>query len=79
MIKFLETEIVDKLCVSASSGFVYRQKNNILFDPGRLKLMLFDEHDQTPSDGIWLIPFIAHPEIDPVNRVSNFLKERIIK
>lgn len=44
-------------CLSPSSGFCYPRKNNILFDPGRLRLVVFDESTTSPTENIWLIPF----------------------
>ena len=43
--------------ISSSTGYIYEADGSLLFDPGRLRVLVFDETNTKSSDGIWLIPF----------------------
>ena len=52
------------VCISPSTGIVYEQFGSVLFDPGKLKFLVFDEIFN-PNPDIWLIPYIPSIFIDP--------------
>ena len=50
------SSIPDKLVISPSTGRVYKAQGSLLFDPGRLRIVVFDEFTTKVSD-LDLIPF----------------------
>jgi len=79
VLKHLDTNRVDTarnlteepLCISSATGFVYPDRDNILFDPGRLRLIVFDEFKTSPTENIWLIPFLQFDQETPVIQNSS--------
>ena len=52
------SEIETDLAISSSTGICYSVVGNVLLDPGRLKLLVFDDFLTSTSEKAYFIPFI---------------------
>ena len=73
--KILNFVEIDKdLVISSSTGFCYPMAGNVLLDPGRLKLLVFDDYLTSTSDKTYFIPFISsyHQQCPAVRNPAQF-------